>query len=82
MGSRKGKRTARLPKKKEWVLKVRSQRRFINALKDKNLLSNKNYRDLYSKIKSNRFRNIRLIKLYIEENKLIQKNEIQKKVGR
>ena len=36
---------------------------------------------MYHKIKSNKFRNVRLIKLYLEENKLFLQNAIQEKKG-
>ena len=78
-GSHKGKNTARLPRKEAWMIKVRAQRKFIKKLKNKHLLSNRNFRDLYSRVKNNRFRTTRLIKLYIEENNLIQKNDVHKK---
>ena len=78
-GSRKGSKYARISRKRIWVSRVRTQRAFIKNLKNKNLISNRNFRDLYTRISSNRFRNVRLIKLYIEENKLIEKNELQKK---
>ena len=73
MGSRSGTKNARLPKKKSWMAKVRAQRKFIKSLKEKNLLTNKTFRDLYVKVKSNRFRDIKLMKLYINENNLIKK---------
>ncbi len=78
-GTRKGRRTARLPKKAFWMLKTRSQREFIKSLKERKLITKQTYRDLYHKIKSNRFRSIRLIKIYIGENKLLTKNAIKKK---
>ncbi len=78
-GTRKGKRTARLPRKEIWILKTRSQRKFIKSLKQNSLVAQQTYRDLYRKIKSNRFRSIRLIKLYLEENNLFNKNEVKKK---
>ncbi len=72
-GSRKGKQTARLSRKSVWMNKIRVQRGFLRLLKDKRLLSNKTYRDLYKKAKSGLFRSKRHIKLYIEENKLFNK---------
>jgi len=69
-GSRKGKKYSRIPAKRRWIMRVRTQRGFIKKLKDRSRIDNKTYRDLYYKIKSNKFRNVRLIKLYLEENKL------------
>jgi len=76
-GSRKGSRTARLPRKKEWMNKIRSQRKLIRSLKEKKLIKNKDCRNLLKKAKSGVFRNMKHIKLYIKENNLINKNEIR-----
>lgn len=72
-GSRKGKRTARLPKKAAWANKVRPQRAFIQELRDKGYLLPVTYRMLYRKVKGGFFRSRRHVKLYIEEQKLVQK---------
>ncbi len=74
-GSRKGTANARLPEKAEWIKKVRLQRRFIRQLKDKSLLSTANYAVLYSKIKGGFFRNLRHLKLHLEEYKLVERKE-------
>ncbi len=71
-GTRKGSRTARLTRKEAWMLSVRSQRCFIKELKDKSLVEDKTYRNLYLKVKGGYFRNRRHIKLYLEENKLFR----------
>jgi large subunit ribosomal protein L19e len=71
-GSRKGKKTARTPKKITWMRKIRLQRRFIKELHDKGMIVNKAYRELYLKSKGGFFRSKRHIKIYIEEHKLIQ----------
>jgi large subunit ribosomal protein L19e len=75
LGKRKGKKTARLSKKEEWMIKVRVQRTFIRELKDKNLISVRTYRQLYKKIKGNYFRSKNHIKLYVNENKLFENVE-------
>lgn len=74
-GSRKGKSTARIPKKKSWMSKIRVQRTFLAELKEKTLLDSKTYRDLYLKAKGGFFRNKRHIKLYLEEHNLIKKKK-------
>ncbi len=81
-GSKKGSKTSVLSRKRNWIIRVRTQREFIKNLKNKRYISNRDYRNLYSKIKSNRFRSIRLIKLYINENNMIIKNDLQKKAQR
>ena len=72
-GSRKGKRTARLPKKRAWISKVRIQREFLKYLRDKGLIKKNVYGDLYLKSKGGFFRSKRHLKLYIDEHGLIKK---------
>jgi large subunit ribosomal protein L19e len=70
LGSRKGKKTARLPKKKAWIIKIRVQRGFIRLLRDKGVITIKGYHELYSKAKGGFFRSKRHIKMYMEERGL------------
>ena len=72
-GSRKGKKTARLPKKLSWIHTIRIQRSFLNELKEKEIIPRATYRKLYMKSKSGFFRSKRHIKLYIEEHGLAKK---------
>ncbi len=74
-GSRKGTKTARLERKKIWMIKVRVQRRFIRLLKAKKYLSVQNYRIMYKMIKGNMFRSKRHLKLYLDENNLVKKKD-------
>jgi len=66
-GSRKGSQSARLPSKKRWMNKIRAQRAFLKMLKEKKIIDDKLYRDLYLKSKGGFFRSRRHIKLYLEE---------------
>ena len=66
---RKGKKTARLPKKKSWMARIRSQRKFIKELKEKKILKNKVISELRSKAKGGFFRSKRHIKITIEKIK-------------
>ena len=66
-GSKKGSRNARLPRKREWMNKVRAQRNFLKLLKDNKIIDEKLYRSLYLKSKRGFFRSKRHIKLYLEE---------------
>lgn len=70
LGSRKGSPNTRLPSKVEWMNLVRGLRSFIKELKEKELVDNKTYRNLYLKVKGRYFRNKRHVKLYLTENKL------------
>ncbi|MCP3681152.1 MAG: 50S ribosomal protein L19e [bacterium] len=72
-GSKKGKSTARLPKKKRWMGTIRLQRAFLDELREKGIISKSNYRQLYLKAKGGYFRSKRHIKLYLDERKLIEK---------
>jgi large subunit ribosomal protein L19e len=74
-GSKKGKKTARLPKKQAWVKKIRIQRQFLKSLRDKELITKSSYHSLYQKSKGGFFRSKRHIKLYLEEHNLIKKKE-------
>ncbi len=78
MGSRKGKKTARHPPKRDWIFRIRIQRSFLKLLCDKKLINTDVYHMLYKKAKGGFFRSKRHIKLYLEEHKLAN-NESQKK---
>lgn len=81
-GSRQGKSTARLPRKESWMAKIRSQRKLLTELKSKELLSLKNYRNIYLKSKGGFFRSAKHIKLYLGEHKLFQtKDKTTQQVG-
>lgn len=69
-GSNKGKRTARLPRKEAWMLKIRSQRILIKELKENKNISQETYRDIYKKAKGGYFRSKRHIKIYLEDHNL------------
>ncbi len=73
MGSKKGKSTAKNPKKEVWMKRIRTQREFLKVLKDKKHINTKTYTDLYKKAKGGFFRSKKHIKLYIEEHRLIKK---------
>ena len=71
-GSRKGSRTARYPRKRAWIDRVRLQRKFLKLLRDKKVVDKKTYHDLYLKSKGGFFRSKRHIKLYMKEHGLIK----------
>ena len=73
LGSRKGKLTARMPKKDAWKNVVRAQKALLKKLRDEKTITTRVYRELYMKVKGGFFRSVRHIKLYIEEHEL--KNE-------
>ncbi|MBI2507591.1 50S ribosomal protein L19e [Candidatus Woesearchaeota archaeon] len=73
-GSRKGKRTARIPRKKAWMIKIRAQRKFLRAIKEKGHVDNKLFKSLMSKAKGGFFRSERHIKIYLQEKGVFKKD--------
>ena len=69
-GSRKGKATARLPRKKRWIGRIRLQRDFLRKLRNENSLTKQVYRELYMKSKGGFFRSRHHLELYITEHGL------------
>jgi len=55
-GSRKGKKTAIISRKRLWIMRVRAQRRLLRSLRDRGKLSRKDYRYLYRLVKGGMFR--------------------------
>ena len=75
-GKRKGTKNARNPRKDAWMNKIRSQRKCLCLLKEKKLISSKIYSEMYQKASGGFFRNMRHIKLYLNEHKLFtEKNK-------
>lgn len=78
-GSRKGKAGARLARKEAWTNSIRAQRDLIRYLRDKEIISRKDYRMLYSKCKGGFFRSRRHIRIFIEERSLAKQKMPQMK---
>jgi len=72
-GRKKGSKHSIVSRKEKWMLRVRAQRTFLKDLRSGGLLSSRNYRVLYAKSKGGYFRNKRHIKLYIDEQNLLEK---------
>jgi len=70
-GKRKGTKKARTAKKKNWIGKVRAQRRTLKELRVENpeAVKEKGYSDVYRKIKGNYFKGKKYLKEYIEGGK-------------
>ncbi len=69
-GTKKGKKYAIVPRKEQWMARIRVQRKFLAEIKEKGLVSKESYKNLYAKSKGGYFRNRRHIKLYITEHDL------------
>ena len=78
-GSRKGKAGARTPKKRVWINKVRSQRKFLRGLREKELIPPSVYRELYAKVKGNAYRNVSHLRLTVEEMGIIKKPKTRRR---
>jgi large subunit ribosomal protein L19e len=74
-GSRKGAAHARLKPKKFWINAVRAQRDLLKRLRDRGLISKKDFHSLYNKSKGGFFRSVRHIKLYVQEQDMIKKQK-------
>ena len=72
-GSRKGKSTARLNPKTQWISNVRSQRTLAKKLKENKLIDNKAFKAIYAKIKGGFFRSTKHVKIYIQEQEMVRK---------
>ncbi|MEX2721974.1 MAG: 50S ribosomal protein L19e [Candidatus Wukongarchaeota archaeon] len=78
-GSRKGAKTARMPRKRSWMFRIRAQRRFLRELRDSRSVTPNTYRMLYKKAKGGTFKSVNALKMYIEEHKLYAKRKERKR---
>ncbi|MEA1993987.1 MAG: 50S ribosomal protein L19e [Euryarchaeota archaeon] len=67
-GKRKGKKTARLNKKRAWINKIRPLRRKLKELKEHKKLDPTYYRKLYKMAGSGAFRNVSHMESYITDH--------------
>ncbi|MFN3383355.1 MAG: 50S ribosomal protein L19e [Archaeoglobaceae archaeon] len=68
-GSRKGKKTARMPSKRLWIMRIRALRRRLRELKSSGKIDVRTYRILYRKAKGGEFRSVAHLNAVIEEMK-------------
>ncbi len=66
-GKRKGKKTARTPKKRSWINRIRPQRSLLQLLKEKSYINRTQFRKLYRLAKGGFFRSKRHLKLFISK---------------
>ena len=74
-GKKKGKFSARISKKEAWKTTIRPQRNLLKELRDKKIITKKDYQNLYRKAKGGFFRSRRHIKMYIEERGLVKRSK-------
>ena len=73
IGKRKGKKTARTPKKKAWMKTIRPQRRELKKLRDRKSITTATYRKLYKNAKGGMFNSVAQMNRYIKEKELIRR---------
>ncbi len=78
-GSRKGSKNARQPRKELWINKIRSQRRYLRGLRDNQLITPAQYRQLYAKAKGNSYRSVTHLRNTINEAGIIKKPKIKRR---
>ena len=72
-GKRKGKRTARAPKKEAWMKKIRPQRKELKKLRDRKLITTATYRKLYKNAKGGMFASVAQMNRHIRERDLLRR---------
>jgi len=74
-GSKKGAKFSVVPRKMQWITKIRTQRKFLKILRENGLVTPTIYQQLYRKSGGGYFRNKRHIKLYLTEHNLVKKEK-------
>lgn len=72
IGTRKGAKFSRVSKKHRWINKIRPQRRFLKALRDKELLQRNDYRKAYRQAKGGHFRSVAYLRSQLQDTGLIK----------
>ncbi|RUM34088.1 MAG: 50S ribosomal protein L19e [Archaeoglobus sp.] len=65
-GRRKGKKTARMPRKEQWMIRIRAIRRRLRYLRDTGVIDRRTYRMLYMKAKGGEFRSVAYLNAYLQ----------------
>lgn len=79
IGSRKGAKYARKPKKERWMERIRAQRKLLRELRDKGKITRRVYRELYRKASGGFFHSKAHLLLYINRNNLWSEEYAKKK---
>jgi len=64
-GSRKGAKGAIIDKKTRYMTKVRALRKYVKSQKEKNLITNKQFNDLYKQIRGGQIRSVAHLKTIV-----------------
>ncbi len=71
-GRRKGRATARMPRKRQWIMRIRALRKRLRQLKEEGVLDSRTYRTLYRKAKGGEFRSVSHLNQYLEAHGLLR----------
>ena len=71
-GNRKGKMYSRISQKDDWMVKVRSQRRYLAKLREEKKLVGADARRVYLMVKGRAFKGISAIEAYLKDKKLVK----------
>jgi len=74
-GSRKGKKTAKVSRKRRWINTVRPLRRYLRQLKSSGVLSSKDYRKLRLLVKGGMFRSVSHLKFYLKQKGILKEEK-------
>jgi large subunit ribosomal protein L19e len=66
-GSRKGAKGAIIDKKTRYMTKVRALRKYVKSQKEKNLITNKQFNDLYKQIRGGQVRSVAHLKTIVSK---------------
>ncbi|MCS7122139.1 MAG: 50S ribosomal protein L19e [Archaeoglobaceae archaeon] len=68
-GSRKGKKTARMPRKRLWIIRIRALRKELRRMKNSGEIDGRTYRIIYRKAKGGEFRSVSHLRAYVQQLK-------------
>lgn len=71
-GSRKGRATARLPKKRAWIQRIRPIRAYLREMRDSGRIDVSTYRLYYRRAKGGQFKDKAHVKLHLEMEGLLK----------
>ncbi|MCE4610659.1 MAG: 50S ribosomal protein L19e [Desulfurococcales archaeon] len=74
-GRRKGRATARLDPKRDWMNRIRKMRRYLRYLRDKGVIDRRTYRRLYMLAKGGVFHDLSSLKRYLAERGIIRESQ-------
>ncbi|MEM2052093.1 MAG: 50S ribosomal protein L19e, partial [Candidatus Caldarchaeum sp.] len=62
-----------VPRKRQWMLRVRAQRNYLKKLRDQGLIQKNNYRIVYSYVKAGNFKSIASLKEFLKASGMLKR---------